>query len=68
MFDEASQAVQAALDAGAQYADARVVHTKTEAINVRNRNLEQYDVSERVGLGVRALIGSSWGFAASVVK
>ena len=66
MFDEATHAVQAALDAGASYADARVVHTKTETINVRNRNLEQFDVSERSGLGVRALIGSSWGFAATV--
>ena len=66
MFDEAGHAVQSALDAGASYSDARVVHTRTEAINVQNENLEQYDVSEHVGLGVRALIGSSWGFAATV--
>lgn len=65
MFDEATAAVQGALDAGAEYADARVVITRTEAINVQNRNLDRYDLSEAVGVGVRALIGSSWGFAAT---
>ena len=65
MFDEASLAVQAALDAGAQYADARVVFSKAETINVQNQNLSQLDRSEHAGVGVRALIGSSWGFAAT---
>jgi len=65
VFDEASLAAQGALDAGATYADARVVITKTESINVRNQNLDQMDRSETVGVGVRALIGSSWGFAAT---
>ena len=65
MFDEVSAAVSAALDAGAAYADARVVVTKSESIQVQNQNLEMFDQSERVGLGVRALIGSSWGFAAT---
>jgi TldD protein len=65
MFDEASLAVQAALDAGAAYADARVVVSRQETINVRNQNLDRYDHTESAGLGVRALIGSSWGFAAT---
>ncbi len=65
MFDEATAAVQAAIDAGAEYADARVVLTKTETIDVQNRNLDRYDLSETIGVGVRALIGSSWGFAAT---
>ena len=65
MFDEAGLAVQSAIDAGAIYADARVVFTRTEAINVRNRNLDQLDRSESGGVGIRALIGSSWGFAAT---
>lgn len=65
MFDEASLAVQGALDAGAAYADARGVVTKTETINVRNQNLDQMGRTEAVGVGVRALIGSSWGFAAT---
>jgi TldD protein len=65
LFDEASLAVQGAVDAGAAYADARVVITKTETINVRNQNLDQFDKSETSGVGVRALIGTSWGFAAT---
>lgn len=65
MFDEASLATQGALDAGARYADARVVSARTETINVRNQNLDQLDRSETIGVGVRALIGSSWGFAAT---
>ncbi|MGI9666332.1 MAG: TldD/PmbA family protein [Acidimicrobiia bacterium] len=65
MFDEASLGVQSALDAGAAYSDARVVHVTTETINVQNQSLERYDRSEHLGVGVRALIGSSWGFAAT---
>jgi TldD protein len=65
LFDEASLATQGALDAGAAYADARVVITRTETINVRNQNLDHLDKSETIGVGVRALIGSSWGFAAT---
>jgi TldD protein len=65
VFDHAELAVQGALDAGAAYADARVVVSRAETINVQNQNLSQLDRSERVGVGVRALIGSSWGFAAT---
>jgi TldD protein len=65
LFVIASLAVESALGAGAAYADARVVVSKTETINVRNQNLDQLDRSEAVGVGVRALIGSSWGFAAT---
>ena len=65
MFDHAELAVQGALDAGAVYSDARVVISRAETINVQNQNLSQLDRSEHVGVGVRALIGSSWGFAAT---
>ncbi len=65
MFDSAELAVQGALDAGAAYADARVVVGRAETINVQNQNLSQLDRSEHAGVGVRALIGSSWGFAAT---
>lgn len=65
MFDEAGLAVQGALDAGAAYADARAVIARSETINVRNQNLDHMDRTETVGVGVRALIGSSWGFAAT---
>ena len=65
MFDSAELAVQGALDAGAAYSDARVVVSRSETINVQNHNLSQLDRSEHAGVGVRALIGSSWGFAAT---
>jgi TldD protein len=65
VFDHAELAVQGALDAGAAYSDARVVSARAETINVQNQNLSQLDRSERAGVGVRALIGSSWGFAAT---
>ena len=36
MFEHAELAVQGALDAGAAYADARVVVSRSETINVQN--------------------------------
>lgn len=63
-FEAAEAAVQAALDAGASYADARVMHRRTEQMGARDGDVE--DVSQRsdAGLGVRALVGSGWGFFA----
>lgn len=65
VFDLAELGVQAALDAGAVYADARAVHDRQEIIEVQNRHLDNLEVVERLGIGVRALVGSSWGFAAT---
>lgn len=65
MFDHAAAAVEGALAAGAAYADARVVLTRTEAIEVLNRRVQSVDRAETIGVGVRALIGSSWGFYAT---
>src|SRR3954451_22657476 len=63
-FDEASSAVQAALDAGARYADARVMVRRTESMTARDGAVEDLSSDESAGLGVRALVGSSWGFYA----
>jgi TldD protein len=63
-FDEATIAVQAALDAGARYADARVMHRRYESMSARNGDIEELSQDESAGLGVRALVGSSWGFYA----
>jgi len=62
MEDFAAAAVQAALDAGAGYADARAVHSRSESMSARNGAVESLDRGERAGIGVRSLIGSSWGF------
>ncbi|MEV0605813.1 TldD/PmbA family protein [Polymorphospora rubra] len=63
-FDVATAAVQAALDAGARYADARVMHRRHESMSARNGEVERLGQSEDAGIGVRALVGSSWGFYA----
>ncbi|GAA2658072.1 TldD/PmbA family protein [Paractinoplanes durhamensis] len=63
-FDEAYSAVQAALDAGARYADARIMLRRTESMTARNGDVEDLSSDESAGLGVRALVGSSWGFYA----
>src|SRR3954451_24809147 len=60
-FDAAGSAVEAALAAGARYADARVVHTRHESLAARNGDVEDLTQAETVGGGVRALVGSSWG-------
>ena len=64
MYDIATAAVEAALAAGASYADARVMESRTESMAARNGAVEALDREERAGVGVRALIGSSWGFFA----
>ncbi|MDT5036850.1 MAG: hypothetical protein QOE03_2035 [Micromonosporaceae bacterium] len=63
-FDAASAAVEAALAAGARYADARVMHRRTESMTASNGEIEELNFDESAGLGVRALVGSSWGFFA----
>jgi len=65
LFDYATAAVEGALAAGAAYADARVVSTRTENIEVLNQNVQEVARAESIGVGVRALIGSSWGFFAT---
>jgi TldD protein len=65
VFDQAQAAVEGALAAGAAYADARVVIATTESVDVQNQGVESVDRTETAGVGVRALVGSSWGFYAT---
>ncbi len=65
MLDVAKQAVQAARDAGADYADARVVAEDSESITVRNQVMEGIDRAASEGIGIRVLVDGSWGFAAT---
>ena len=62
MFDLATAAVEAALAAGARYADARIMIVRYESMGAKNRVVEGLTQTEAAGIGVRALIGSSWGF------
>jgi TldD protein len=63
-FDAANAAVEAALAAGARYADARVMHRRYESMSARNGEVRELVQDEDSGLGVRALVGSGWGFFA----
>ncbi|HLF41358.1 MAG TPA: DNA gyrase modulator, partial [Acidimicrobiia bacterium] len=65
VFDYAAAAVEGALAAGAEYADARVVVSRSQSIEALNEVIEALDQGESAGVGVRALIGSSWGFFAT---
>jgi TldD protein len=56
-------AVAAALDAGASYADARVVVRRSQVVGTRNQRVERLDDTETEGIGVRVLVGGAWGFA-----
>ena len=65
MFDPAVAAVEGALAAGAEYADARVMVSRRQHLEALNETIETLEQSESAGVGVRALIGSSWGFFAT---
>ena len=65
MIDLAEAALAGALDAGARYADARAMVTATESMSAQNGEIEALRQGERAGIGVRALIGSSWGFVST---
>ncbi len=58
-------ALDAAKSAGATYADARIVRVKTESLGTRERQITNVSKSESYGIGIRAFVGGSWGFAAT---
>jgi TldD protein len=56
-------AVDAALGAGAEYADARAVLRRNQSVATKNGRVEALNDSESEGIGVRVLVGGAWGFA-----
>ena len=65
LFEISDEGVAAALASGASYADARVVIRREQAVSGRNGAIEGLRETESAGVGVRALVGSSWGFFAT---
>ena len=63
--DLAMEALNAARDAGASYADCRIGRYRRQSVNARERTVQGVSDNESYGLGVRALVNGSWGFAAS---
>ena len=58
-------ALDEALDAGARYADVRISAHQFEAVAAREQRITEVSSTESYGLGLRALVGGSWGFSAT---
>ena len=65
MDDLMMRALDGARVGGAQYADIRVVHNRTERVDVKNGVVETLSMTESAGFGVRVLADGAWGFASS---
>ena len=63
MRDACAEAVDAALGAGASYADARAIMRRTQAVSTRDGRVVTLTDAETEGIGVRVLVAGSWGFA-----
>jgi TldD protein len=61
--DLCRSAVDAAVGAGASYADARAVVRRAQAVNTKNGRVENVSDVESEGIGVRVLVDGAWGFA-----
>ena len=58
-------AIDAAMSAGADYADGRVIRSRFEAIGTREQTITRVENTETFGINIRALVGGSWGFSAT---
>ncbi len=58
-------AVDAALKAGATYADARWVGRRLQVVSVKNGGVYRLGAAETAGVGVRVIADGAWGFAAT---
>ncbi len=63
MRELCAAAVDAALGAGAEYADARAVVRRNQLVSTKNGRVEAVNDAESEGIGVRVLVGGAWGFA-----
>jgi len=60
-------AMDVARSEGADYADGRVIRTQFEAVGAREQMITQVQSTDSYGINVRALVGGSWGFAATQI-
>lgn len=65
MKDLAERALNAATEAGAQYADCRVIDRTVQHLVVKNGVVAAVETDNDEGLGVRVIAGGAWGFAAT---
>ncbi len=59
------QVVQAAMDAGAQYADIRVERSSDRRVELADREVRGFVAGEETGFNLRVLVDGSWGQASS---
>ncbi len=65
--DLVMEALSAAKDAGAQYADARIGRYRRQSLNTREHQITGVSDAESYGIGIRTLVDGSWGFAATAI-
>lgn len=65
MLEFAERSLNVAQLGGASYADARIVDSRSQLIEVKNGRVSALQEGAEVGIGVRALVDGAWGFAAS---
>ena len=56
-------ALDAARSAGANYVDVRVCRHWNESVSTREEQITGVSKSDSYGIGIRALVGGSWGFS-----
>lgn len=59
------EALDAATAAGAQYADGKIGLYRNQRIGTREQQITNVNESSSLGMGIRALVNGSWGFAAT---
>ena len=65
MHEIAELALDEAVAAGASYADVRGVVAEHESLSVQDQRVEGVARQTSRGVGIRVLVGGSWGFAAT---
>ncbi|HYM80662.1 MAG TPA: TldD/PmbA family protein [Candidatus Limnocylindria bacterium] len=63
MQDVVDRALNTAQLSGASYADVRVVESRAQLVEVKNRQVSALQESTSLGLGVRVIVDGAWGFA-----
>ena len=63
MREVCERAIDAAIGAGAGYADARSVTRRVQNVSTKNGEVDSIADGETEGVGVRVLVDGAWGFA-----
>lgn len=65
VLDLARKAIDVAVGAGATYADVRIINSKHEVLQTKDEDVSGINLSDSVGMGIRALFNGGWGFAST---